>query len=705
MPIGEGGDLLEIEFRLGSNASGTLPLTLEVVDDALYTSGDQPIAVESLDGEIRVEVTLPPVADFTASVTSGVVPLEVSFTDASSGEITSYEWDFGDGGTSTEASPTHTYTAAGSYIVTLTATGPGGSATGTRTITVTAGVLPVISISSASGEPGGTVKVRVSVSDLTGVGAGDLVIGYDASVLSVEGTQVVGAGTEFDFVQAGTQTAGQITVGLVASEPLSGSGDLLEIEFRLDSNASGRLPVTVEVEDHALFTKEDQPIAVTVQDGEIRVEPPPPPPEAGFTESVTSGDASLEVRFTDASSGEITSRAWDFGDGGTSAEPNPSHTYTAAGTYTVTLTVTGPGGSATRTQTITVTARETPVLSISSASGEPGGTVKVRVSVSDLTGIGAGDLVIRYDASVLSVEGTQVVDVGNRFDFLGANTQTAGEIKIGLAIGVPISEGGDLLEIEFRLGSNASGNLPLTLEVEDNALYTSGDQPIPVEVLPATVQVEGVESPVSIDFDLAAGSQGQRSAYNAVPGKVYELQLNVEDAPEINGWSVVIEYDSEQVNYVSDSFQVSEFLPGLVSLPLEGEGSIGVGGAILGSDAKNSGEGTLGTLSFEILEGFAESTDLVLTEVSFRRTDGMDDIRAVRFVATISSEVVEPPCPEDFDGNNLVNFQDFFRFADHFGITEASPDWDPLYDLAPNGAINFQDFFVFADAFGTQCAE
>ncbi|MEO5559713.1 MAG: PKD domain-containing protein [Dokdonella sp.] len=78
------------------------------------------------------------------------------------------------------------------------------------------------------------------------------------------------------------------------------------------------------------------------------------PPVANFGSS-TSG---LTANFTDSSTdsdGSIASRAWTFGDGGTSTATNPSHTYAAAGTYSVTLAVTDNGGATNgKTSSVTV---------------------------------------------------------------------------------------------------------------------------------------------------------------------------------------------------------------------------------------------------------------------------------------------------------------------------------------------------------------
>ncbi|MBN2355277.1 carbohydrate binding domain-containing protein, partial [candidate division KSB1 bacterium] len=90
-------------------------------------------------------------------------------------------------------------------------------------------------------------------------------------------------------------------------------------------------------------------------------------PNANFSASPTSGQAPLTVKFTDQSSGDITSHVWLFGDAGFSSSSNPSHTYQNPGTYTVKLTVTGVHRSNTKTRTdyIVVSAVSGPVANFS----------------------------------------------------------------------------------------------------------------------------------------------------------------------------------------------------------------------------------------------------------------------------------------------------------------------------------------------------
>jgi len=76
-----------------------------------------------------------PVADFTQSASY----LTVILADAST-STTSWEWDFGDGGTSTLQDPVYVYNAPGTYTITLIATGECGTDTTTQTFSTTVGL-------------------------------------------------------------------------------------------------------------------------------------------------------------------------------------------------------------------------------------------------------------------------------------------------------------------------------------------------------------------------------------------------------------------------------------------------------------------------------------------------------------------------------------------------------------------------------------
>ena len=67
-----------------------------------------------------------PVSLFEASPSEGNAPLRVQFTDLSTGEITAWRWDLGDGAFSEERHPAHLYADVGSYSVSLEVKGAGG---------------------------------------------------------------------------------------------------------------------------------------------------------------------------------------------------------------------------------------------------------------------------------------------------------------------------------------------------------------------------------------------------------------------------------------------------------------------------------------------------------------------------------------------------------------------------------------------------
>lgn len=98
---------------------------------AANTTGDTPPAPE--EREIQI----------AADKESGSSPLTIVFSvtkDPAIGELSTYNWDFGDGGTSGEAGPTHIFQVSGEYTVTLrAATADSHEYTATKTINVTKG--------------------------------------------------------------------------------------------------------------------------------------------------------------------------------------------------------------------------------------------------------------------------------------------------------------------------------------------------------------------------------------------------------------------------------------------------------------------------------------------------------------------------------------------------------------------------------------
>jgi PKD repeat protein len=284
--------------NLGWTAAQVETKLLESVDDIYALGCNSAYAGKLGSGRVNAFLAVsggppPPVAAFSGSPTSGCAALVVDFTDESTGDITSWSWTFGDGGTSAAQNPSYTYNDPGTYTVSLTVTGPGGSDTETKTGYITVNSAPTADF---SGNPtGGTEPLTVDFTDLSA--------GNPTS-------------WSWDFGDGGSSTqqnpsytynnAGTYTVTLTATNTCGSDG-----ETKIDY-------ITVD---------------------------PCVPPTADFVGSPTNGTAPLTVDFTDLSTGNPTSWSWDFGDGGSSTQQNPSYTYNNAGTYTVTLTATNACGS------------------------------------------------------------------------------------------------------------------------------------------------------------------------------------------------------------------------------------------------------------------------------------------------------------------------------------------------------------------------
>ncbi len=340
---------------------------------------------------IHVDPCTPPSAKFAASSTSGSAPLTVTFTDQSTGEPTSWLWNFGDGNTSTEQNPSHEYAAAGNYTVALTVTSACDSHTETKQDFITA--VGVVAAAFTSNVTSGCAPLVVEFSDQSTGPVASWLWDFGDGTTSTEQnpTHSYAAGGNYTVKLTAANSVGQSSVETktdyisVASAPAAAF---------ISSSTSGNAPATVNFTDQSTgnptswlwdfgdgnTSTEQNPAHTYAAEGNYTVQltatnacgatvetktnymqvSPCIPAAAGFFASTTFGNAPLLVNFTDQSSGNPTSWLWDFGDGNTVTEQNPSHQYNFPGTYTVTLTATNSCNSDPETKVSYITVNTVP---------------------------------------------------------------------------------------------------------------------------------------------------------------------------------------------------------------------------------------------------------------------------------------------------------------------------------------------------------
>lgn len=151
---------------------GNYTAVLTVVDnDGLSSS--QSVAIN-----VVAAANISPVAVASASTTNGVAPLAITFfgngSYDSDGRVASYSWNFGDGTSSTEMSPSKTFSAAGNYTVRLTVTDDrGASASSALSVSVsnnanTTFQVQNFELTSTIAKSGSKVEAMVSIRDSLG---------------------------------------------------------------------------------------------------------------------------------------------------------------------------------------------------------------------------------------------------------------------------------------------------------------------------------------------------------------------------------------------------------------------------------------------------------------------------------------------------------------------------------------------------------
>jgi PGF-pre-PGF domain-containing protein len=493
-----------------------------------------------------ITVNVPaPVANFSANQTVGTMPMDVQFTDSSTGTPTSWNWSFGDGGLSTAQHPVHTYETAGTYTVLLNATNAGGSNITTRTDYIT--VTVPAPVANFTGTPtSGTAPLTVTFTDVStnaptswnwtfgdGSTSGEQ---HPVHIYQINGTYTVsltatnaaGSGnfTKTDYITVstgvitpianftGTPTSGvaPLTVTFTDSSknaPTSWTWDFGDGNTSVEQHPvhiyqiNGTYTVSLTATNAAGSGNLTKTNYISVTSGVV-------PPVANFAGTPTSGKAPLPVTFTDSSTNTPTSWSWNFGDGSTSVEQHPVHIYQVNGTYTVSLTATNAAGSGNLTRTDYITVTTGIIRPVADFTCTPtSGTAPLIVTFTDYSTPSPTSWNWTFGDGSISTEQHPV-----------HNFTTAGTYTIALTA---TNDGGSTTMTRYKY-INVFSSAP---EVSFNGTPTFGTEPLSV-----TFMDSSTNSPTSWNWTFGDGSVSteQHPVHNFTTSGTYTVSLTATNA-------------------------------------------------------------------------------------------------------------------------------------------------------------------------------
>ncbi len=371
------GTVTTWDWNFGDGAHSTIQNPMHIYEDTglftitLIVGNNRCFDTLTFQNYIHVR---PPIAIFTVTATCSDKYFKI-FTDKSLG-ADSWNWNFGDGTTSTTQNPTHTYSSVGTFSVSLTVynTVTGCDYTKTTQIRVaneqaqfTATSLELCRntsttfiASSLQGSPAivsyewnfgdgsldtgnniihryvqkGFYTVSLKITDVNGC---------TDSLTKINYIKVVGPTAAFVPATPGSCLNAAVTFNDLSvpdiTHPISkwywnyGDGKIDSLTappFHHLYDTSGIFSVSLKIKDNFGCTD-----TATLSNALIISSP-----LANYTTVDTLSCPGKPINFQGLSTGNIVSYAWTFGDGGTSTQMNPVHIYNADGNYNVSLTVT-----------------------------------------------------------------------------------------------------------------------------------------------------------------------------------------------------------------------------------------------------------------------------------------------------------------------------------------------------------------------------
>ena len=323
-----------------------------------------------------------PKADFSNNPSSGRNPLNVQFTDRSTGSPTSWSWNFGDSETSTSQNPSHTYSNPGTYTVTLTATNSYGYNVKTKTnaVSVSSSSAPLAAFSGSPTTGHAPLSVNFKDNSLNSPTSWHWDFGDSTTSTSQNPSHTYSSPGNYTVQLIVTNAAGSDLA--VITNYISVSANNAPVADFSGTPRTGTSPLTVQFQDMSTgsptswywqfgdgnYSNQRNPSHIYSTPGNYRVDfiatnaagssylekdnyisvsgvAGSGAPVADFSGTPRTGTSPLTVQFQDMSTGSPTSWYWQFGDGNYSNQRNPSHIYSTPGNYRVDFIATNAAGS------------------------------------------------------------------------------------------------------------------------------------------------------------------------------------------------------------------------------------------------------------------------------------------------------------------------------------------------------------------------
>ena len=317
--------------------------------------------------------------------------------------------------------------------------------------------------------------------------------------------------------------------------------------------------------------------------------------------------------------------------------------------------------------------------------------VAVTAAVSDDLSLGALDATVSWNASLLEFVSIEDGDYGA----LSTNTSQAasGSITFNTFKATGQSGSFSLGMLNFQPVAGSTGEATVEMSVaEISAAQTFADLLNQTTVMSCSMALGGEAPPATEGFVVRFDGPAEVD-----PGSSIAVTLTA-SMPEdvlLGAFDATLSWDPSLLEFVS------------------------IGDGTYGALNANTSQAASGSITFNSFDASGQNGALILAVLSFTASgSGRSAEVEIEFVEMSAAQTFDNLLPQvqtefhqiaisgeapletltgDFDGDGTVGFQDFFQFADNFGLP-ADPG-NP-FDLDGNGSVGFQDFFQFADNFG-----